>query len=51
MGAMTMAYPVKDGHLFEGLSPGDHVTAKAVASRGECWLEEIAVASRASQGK
>jgi protein SCO1/2 len=51
MGAMTMAYPVKDEHLLDGLSPGDQVTAKVVASGGEFWLEEIVVASRAIQTK
>ena len=43
MGAMTMAYPVKDERALEALSPGDHVTAKVVSSGGSFWLEDIAV--------
>lgn len=41
MGAMTMPYPVKDAHLLDNLSPGDHITAKVVSSAGEFWLEDI----------
>jgi protein SCO1/2 len=52
MGAMTMAYPVKDEKLLEHLSPGDQVTAKVVvASGGEYWLENIILASQAAPGK
>ena len=43
MGAMTMAYPVKDERALESLAPGDQVTAKVVSSNGSYWLEEIAV--------
>ncbi len=42
MGAMTMAYPVKDEQLLDKLSPGEHVTAKVVSSGGEFWLEQVA---------
>jgi Cu/Ag efflux protein CusF len=46
MGAMTMTYSVRDGKLLEHLSPGDEVTAKVVASGGEFWLDNIAVANK-----
>jgi protein SCO1 len=42
MGAMTMAYPVKDDHLLDNLAAGDQVTAKVVANGADYWLEEIA---------
>ena len=42
MSAMTMPYPVKDEHLLDNLSPGDHITAKVVSAGGEFWLENIA---------
>jgi protein SCO1/2 len=47
MGAMTMAYPVKDEHLLDNLSPGDPVTAKVVSTGSEFWLENIAPANKA----
>lgn len=43
MGAMTMAYPVKDERALDIVSPGDHVTAKVVSSNGAYWLEEVIV--------
>jgi Cu/Ag efflux protein CusF len=46
MGAMTMAYPVKDGGLLEHISPGDQVTAKVVSSGGDYWLEDIAAVAK-----
>jgi protein SCO1/2 len=42
MGAMTMAYPVKDEHLLDNLAAGDQVTAKVVANGADYWLEDIA---------
>jgi Cu/Ag efflux protein CusF len=44
MGAMTMAYLVKDERALDNLSPGDHVTAKIVSSGGSFCLENITVA-------
>jgi Cu/Ag efflux protein CusF len=51
MGAMTMAYPVKDEHLLDHLSPGDQVTAKVVSAGGDFWLENIATANTATPAK
>ena len=51
MGAMTMAYPVKDVHLLDHLSPGDQATAKVVSSGGEIWLENIAATHAAPSPK
>jgi Cu/Ag efflux protein CusF len=51
MGAMTMPYPVKDEHLLEHLSPGDHVTATVVSGAGEFWLENIATTNAATSPK
>jgi protein SCO1/2 len=48
MGAMTMAYPVKDAHALDALSTGDEVTAKLVSSDGTYWLEDISVPNRKS---
>lgn len=45
MGAMTMAYPVRDQGVFDGLAVGDQVTAKVVSSEGLYWLEEVVVVS------
>ncbi|MEP6592633.1 MAG: copper-binding protein [Acidobacteriota bacterium] len=45
MGAMTMAYPVRDQGVLDVLTAGDQVTAKVVSSEGSYWLEEIAVVS------
>lgn len=45
MGAMTMAYPVRDQGVLDGLAVGDQVTAKVVSSEGSYWLEEIAIVS------
>jgi protein SCO1/2 len=44
MGAMTMAYPVKDEHLLDALSPGEPITAKVMSTGGEFWLEDVAAA-------
>lgn len=41
MGAMTMAYPVKDEHALDSVSPGDQITAKVVSSGGSYWLEDV----------
>jgi len=46
MGAMTMAYPVKDAQQLDSLSPGDMITASVVQDGSGFWLEEIAVAGR-----
>jgi Cu/Ag efflux protein CusF len=51
MGAMTMAYPVKDEHLLDNLSPGDQVTAKVVSTGGGFWLENIVTVSTAPTAK
>jgi Cu/Ag efflux protein CusF len=51
MGAMKLAYPVKDEHLLDNLSPGDQVTAKVVSGRGEVWLENIVKVSPATPPK
>ena len=44
MGAMTMAYPVKDAHALDNVTPGEPVTAKVVSTGSEYWLEDIAPA-------
>jgi len=46
MGAMTMAYTVKDEHLLENLSPGEQITAKVVSGGGGFWLEDIVAATK-----
>jgi len=46
MGAMTMAYSVKDEHLLESLSVGEQITARVVRGSGGFWLEEIAPAAK-----
>ena len=51
MGAMTMAYPVKDEHLLENLSPGEQITAKVVNGSGGFWLEDIAAATKGPGAK
>jgi protein SCO1 len=51
MGAMTMAYPVKDEHLLDTLSSGDQITAKVVSGGGEVWLENIMTVNRATPAK
>jgi protein SCO1 len=43
MGAMTMAYPVKDERALDNVSPGDKVTAKVVSSSGSYRLENISL--------
>ena len=48
MGAMTMAYPVRDARVLDTLSAGDEVTAKLVTSDGTYWLEDISVPNRKS---
>jgi protein SCO1/2 len=48
MGAMTMAYPVRDARLLDKISAGDEVTAKLVSSDGTYWLEDISVPNRKS---
>ena len=42
MGAMTMAYPVKDAKELENLAAGQQVTANVVSSGTDYWLENIA---------
>ena len=42
MGAMTMAYPVRDSRLLDHVSPGQPITATVIRQRGEYWLENIA---------
>jgi len=42
MGAMTMAYPVKDVHQLDGLDPGAQITATVVSTGQEFWLEGLA---------
>jgi protein SCO1/2 len=49
MGAMTMAYPVKDDHLLDGLSAGDQVTARVVSAGGSYWLEDFKMTKRRSE--
>ena len=51
MGAMTMAYAVKDDRGFDTVSPGDQITAKVVSSGGSFWLEDVKVASHQPDGK
>jgi Cu/Ag efflux protein CusF len=51
MGAMTMAYPVKDEHLLDNLSPGDQVTAKVVSTSGAFWLDNIVTVNPGTLGK
>jgi protein SCO1/2 len=51
MGAMTMAYPVKDERLLDNLAPGDPVTAKVVSTGSEFWLENVATANQATPAK
>ena len=46
MGAMTMAYAVKDEHLIENLSVGQQIAAKVVSGSGGFWLEEIVPAAK-----
>ena len=46
MGAMTMAYPVKDETLLTTLSPGDQITAKIMVNASEFWLENVAKAGK-----
>jgi Cu/Ag efflux protein CusF len=51
MGAMTMAYPVKDAQLLDGLSPGDQVTAKVVSTGTEFWLENVSKAGATTSAR
>jgi Cu/Ag efflux protein CusF len=51
MSAMTMGYPVKDGHLLDNLSPGDQVTAKVVSTGGDFWLEDIVTVNTGTPAK
>jgi Cu/Ag efflux protein CusF len=46
MGAMTMAYPVRDPHAFDVVSSGAEITAKVVSSGGSYWLEDVQLAKR-----
>ena len=46
MGAMTMAYAVKDARLLENLTPGEQITAKVVNGSGGIWLEDVAPAPK-----
>jgi len=41
MGAMTMAYPVKDETLLTTLAPGDQITAKIMVNPSGFWLENV----------
>lgn len=43
MGAMTMAYGVKDGRVLERLSPGDAITANVLVGGGQYTLENVAI--------
>jgi protein SCO1/2 len=47
MGAMTMAYPVKNSNLLAPLAPDDEITADVVVNGDEVWLENIAVVKKA----
>ena len=51
MGAMTMAYSVKDEHLLDNVAAGDQVSAKLVARGAEYWLEEVRAAGKAAPSK
>lgn len=51
MSAMTMPYPVKDEHLLDNLSTGDHITAKLVSADGEFWLESVATVNSGTPAK
>jgi protein SCO1/2 len=51
MEAMTMAYPVKDAALLNGLGPGDQITAQVVVSAGTIWLENIVLVKKAEGTK
>ncbi len=42
MGAMTMAYPVKDEHQLDNVSAGESITATVVSTGSDYWLENIA---------
>jgi protein SCO1/2 len=44
MGAMTMAYPVKDEHQLDRIAPGDRITAKVVSTTDGFWLEDVLAA-------
>jgi Cu/Ag efflux protein CusF len=46
MGAMTMAYSVKDSSVLAKLSPGDAISGKVAVSGGQYSLENIAIASK-----
>ncbi len=48
MGAMTMAYPVKEAKLLDNLAAGQQVTAKVVSGGTGYWLEDIAVVAPAA---
>jgi Cu/Ag efflux protein CusF len=51
MGAMTMAYPVKDEHQLDNVSAGELITATVVSGGGEYWVENISAADRAAPAK
>ena len=46
MGAMTMAYPVRDDQQLSALAPGDAITADVVQDGNGFWLEQIAVVGK-----
>jgi protein SCO1/2 len=48
MGAMAMAYPVKDAQALANLSPGDQVNATLVSGNGLYWLEPIVITKHGS---
>jgi Cu/Ag efflux protein CusF len=49
MGAMTMAYPVKDEHQLDNVSAGEQITATVVSSGAEYWVENIVTMTRTSE--
>ena len=51
MGAMTMAYPVKNAQLLDAIKPQDQITADVLASDSDVWLENIAVVKDAEATK
>src|SRR5258706_9946504 len=41
MSAMTMAYKVKEPKEFEGLTPGDLITATLVVASNDAYLQDV----------
>lgn len=50
MGAMAMAYPVRDTKALAALNPGDEITADVVVANDGAYLENIVV-TRKADGK